>query len=252
MEYYQKDDGNMFLYDSDSKKILVYRLIPREDKFFAYKKEKMKLIPKERQVWEAVTYMKRPVLESYILDRELSRKKVLDSSQLDYCDQFHQDWRETKHSFNPWEVETEDYIKQHCLLDRDELIEKYCRKLGPSLYVKVNDDKKIGICGLILGNSSYNRDFNSGLARKTDIINIPLSLFELELFMDGCFNSIEDCQLEEFLNLYVPIDINKPIWTKEFSEFDELATYFPTTVTLKSVVESNIKSSEKVLRLLKK
>lgn len=69
--------------------------------------------------------------------------------------------------------------------------------------------------------------------------------------MDGCFDQVDEDQIEEFLSLYEG-NIKYPIYRMSLSEIDQLAKYFPQALVLPFQIKDGIKNDAKVMSLMKK
>ena len=253
MEHDQKTKGLMFLYDGTSERVLVYKLIPKKAEIYNYKKTQLETISQEIRFWETKTYMRNSMLKDYYTSNSNHpRKTILKSSELCFNNSPHQKIQEPTYEIKPWDFDTYEYIIKNGLPNQEDLLNSYCGQTKPSLYVKVIDDINLGINALIIGQKNHQNNLWLDHAIKTDIINIPETLYNFECFMDGNFYHLQDDQIEEFLSLYEPIDINKPVYSKKLSELEEFARYFLAATDLRNSIENKIENDKKVLKLLKK
>lgn len=239
MKQYQRTDGVMYLYDGDDKEVLVYPIIPNKNKLYEFKKAGVETIPASKRCLQAVTTSNSQVLKRAFSPEVLQeRMTTIKASKLSFGDKFY----DTNHDVIP--LGGEPNIN---------LLETYYKKLGTSNYLEVIDDIDLSpsnIKGLVIEYGFYNFD-GYRTYKKSDIINIPKSLLRLEQFMDGCFDQIDEDQIEEFLSLYEG-NINHPIYRLSLSEIDQMAKYFPQTVALPLQIEDEIKNDAKVMSLMKK
>ena len=251
------DNGEIALHAIDDEKASVYKLIPKKGDVYKYKKEEMSKIDKNKTFYVATAWGSQFPLFSgsdscyiggYYYDEAMRHLQI--TSDLLVGDSY------ARHSFRPWDKDTEEIIAKYFdLKNKNKFLHEYLAKYSPSTYLKVDDTAKIGVNALMLGTEYL--DYYETIIRPCDspiymypyIINIPMTLYYLELFMHGRTNEITEEQLKEILNLYNISD--KPVYVRDISDVTNEDKYFTSSNVLDEFQDS-AKKDAKVLKLIRK
>ncbi len=265
MKWLNEERTIMGLYDIDSEKIRVFKLEPKEKEFTNYKKSELNKIDKDRLVYVACTLEGEPLLRRGYLGTnqyytymnggglDCDRKTDITSYELCFDEKDMYNQVIEKHSFKPWDDKLEKKLANR--ITKQELIDEYCKKLDPSKYLRVFDNNHIGVDAIILAGYDYEyvygNDFNfNKLFIYPRIINIPITLYNLELFLHGNFNILRKEELEQILSLYNYSE--RPLYSAQIKDLKRMYEYLPVPgVDIESQISFH-DGDANVLKLLKK
>lgn len=192
----------MNLYEEDNGKIKVYSFVPKINEIIQYKKEEMKNIPDEEQVWKGVTRVGHygyPIFEKHE----------------DEIDTFIFPMNDVNGTFHKL-LNEENAYERNCCLEQ-----YYNGDYIEGRIAKVRDLNKIKY--FLLREIAYKRVLydKEVIAR---IIQIPESLYFLHLIETGKFSLFGDCDVSEQLNLFdlsfdheIDIDVIKKMNNNEMA-----------------------------------
>lgn len=178
----------MLLYDRKEKTIDVYEFLADANDLFNYRKQQMEKISKEKTFYIATAY-----------PRDKDDKPILEKRDNSFNSNIIPMWRLNSsqhfHFFN-----TDDKISEgqkQLLLDR-----LYNGEFDKNKIARVKDDK---LRYFLLKSTEYHKDILSASFDKRileDIIEVPESLYYLQLLLQEKFSFLEDKNISEQLALF--------------------------------------------------
>lgn len=219
----------MYLHDKNNEQINIYSLIPNKKKIYEYKKEKMEKIPFEKRVFTAKTndYHCLEILRDYIWDIDLQNEKSKLYGECAYHKLI---------SYN-----TLNKIEK-----QEILLEKYYNNdmtHSGKIFKIYRSRKNYDINNLLLCEPYYKEEiYSEGVYSMEDIINIPDSLYNFEMFDRKKFNLIKHENFEELLKLY---DINL-MTTFNINDAEKIYSF-----EIKHEDLVNLDNSKKILKFIK-
>lgn len=221
----------MYLYDKKGNKIEVYSIKPNQEKIYSYKKEQIESIPEDKRFLKALTN------STKVLEEGLRNKEVCQTS-LSYSEKY------LFHKLMYYYISSEEKERQLTLL------ENYYNTTSCSNVMKVINPRYNGIEYLLLMELKYRKiDKIGDMYAMSDIINIPKTLYDLELFFTGKHELIK---IEDFYDKKELFDISdEPLAIFDYNQIKKLDE-LGLTDTSKQQVNNKIEASQKILSLIKR
>ena len=235
----------MILYDNKGKSLDVYEFNANEDDLTTYRKEQMKKIPEKERILVAETRVPspfsrtRPLFESYT-GKEY-KSAILTSDRADDEDQ------KNRNIYGGYHVLKND--TRLCDRYKKKLVDSYCHgDLLDRNVIQIQYPEMMKYLLLYLQQYDYLGEYDNGRNyRMSKIIQLPESLYLLQLIEQGRFASLDGKNIDEQLTLYSLSKINEI----NFEELQKMDTCGITQNAYARVIDK-ANSDSHVLRLIKK
>ena len=230
----------MYLFDRNGDNIEIYTMTPNESWIKEYKAEEMKQIPQSEQVITIETNTQP------LIDGSISPKKPIDINV-----------RDLNSSYG-----TLAGVKYHKVLEQTKTkesiadsVEAYLegeRNSSPiaRIYAINEQKRKLTILRYLLLDGSYTKRRLFGAKRTlTDVLNIPESLYLLELLNRGQFDLLDNKDITDQLELFAIS--SEPVKTYTMTELEEMEAYGFAKAPIDRALTNVQKSSSVFARIRK-
>jgi len=237
----------MYLFDRKKDNIEIYSMVPNKDAIKKYKQQEMEQIISAHQVLEIETNAKnKPLPNTFELKKS---NPPIDIAQ--------QDIHYTKKQFMKSEYHRLQ-VSERCKINPDFIDEKtnafYLGNYNNSQIIRIynfeEDRKRLNFIRYLLLNQDYTKQGKNNKAYIKDIINIPESLYLLELLNRGQFSLLDNKDITEQLKLFSISEY--PIKSYTLRELEELSQYGISENALNNALNNVINSESIFARIRRK
>lgn len=230
----------MYLFDRTGDNIEIYTMTPNENWIKEYKADKMSQIPKSEQVLTIETNTKP------LIDESSSSKKPADINVKDLNSSYGT-LTGIKYHQMLGQIKTSESIKDSV----DAYIEGERNNSPLARIYAINEQKmKLTFIRYLLLDATYTKRRLFGSKRtQIDVLNIPESLYLLELLSRGQFDLLDNKDISDQLALFAISD--EPVKTYTMSDLAEMETYGFAKAPIDRAL-TNVRKSSSVFARIRK